>query len=60
MIIDINESFNTIREKINEINGIVYEYIMKNEKYIGKSIIPIEVKPDLPLVDNPDEKDNTS
>jgi hypothetical protein len=52
VFIEMNESFNMIKEKINEINGIVYEHLMKNEKYIGKTIIPIEVKSEQPLIDN--------
>ncbi len=46
--IDLNESFNTIKEKINEINIYIYEHVLNKEKYLGKTIIPIEVKPELP------------
>jgi len=46
--IDLNVWFDSINQKCNEINNNIYEHVMKNEKYLGKSIIPIEVKPELP------------
>lgn len=48
VIIDLNESFNSLKEKIYQISSSVFDQVIKHEKYKGKSIIHLDVKPEIP------------